>query len=206
LKKYEGIPWFVPEWLGGFGLPKDHDSEVEKDRVAATYIKVHMGKIGKLTPVVPKDMAFWLMHKEVLKDIKELHMVKKPFRNIFLSESQEIKSIEDEYSRFYKFATRNLLFTRTLDELTNVCKEDKSIHYALLKNQRIWQRAHLTDEKWHLEPMSDEDMALENKHMEIPCVVREMSQDFNSLLKTHEEWFPNGIRGTICYGEEIECR
>jgi len=93
LVKYPGIPWFIPEWLGGLGLPVDHESErPENDRKIASYIKNNMKSCPKLRPVAVKDMPFWLMHKEVLKDEKILGLEKIPSEGNQPRESRNFKS------------------------------------------------------------------------------------------------------------------
>jgi len=74
-----------------------------------------------------------------------------------------------------------------LGDLAKVTDQDKSSDRALTHNMRAWQRVNGCVEHYFQEPMSDEDMELENKDFVIPCCVRELSYDFQSLLNTFEE-------------------
>jgi hypothetical protein len=161
------VPWFVPEWLGGLGLPVDHPEEISRtDRLCCTIIKANA---KKMKPAVPKEAAMWLMHKLVMKDLPELEA---PLMKKGILENEKIFSLDDEYARLYKMMTINLLLKEPLDRLYSILNEDHNVKKAMFHNVNLYAQARkmIGSQSW--EPMSDEDMAYENKALVIPCCER----------------------------------
>jgi hypothetical protein len=174
LTRYPNLPWFVPEWLGGIGLPCDNYFEISMlDRCAATAIKFQIND-PKWCPILPKDMAMWCMHELVMDSLPSKEVVL--FKKVCMEEG--IENLEDHWSKFYKLATVNLMAKLPLTDLYKVLDDDKSTHRALVKNDRIWNKArHNTSAS----PMSDEDMAYVQKKLYPPVIVRGNWDRFNCL-------------------------
>lgn len=166
--KRASLPWFVPEWLGGVGLPLDTPSEIsDLDRCAASFLKMHYND-RKWTPVKPKDSAMWLMHKKVLSDLKPLAVKEQPYLKVL--NGQALEALEDNFSSLYKLMTINLLMKEDLDTLYQVLEEDRSAAKATLHNGDLWSRARSQSS---CGPMSDQEMAYEQKNVYIPCILTE---------------------------------
>jgi hypothetical protein len=180
LSRYPDLPWFVPEWLGGIGLPYDHHEEVHyRDQCAATGIKYQMND-PKWCPVLPKDMPMWNMHQLVMDSLPSKKTCL--FKKVCMEEGLE--DLEDHWSQFYKLATVNLLGKLPIEELYEVLNDDNSIHRALRHNSRIWGKARRTISA---PPMSEEDMAYVQKKVYPPVIVRTDWTRFNCLREEGEE-------------------
>jgi hypothetical protein len=108
LTKYPGLPWFIPEWLGGVGLPVDSSDEISRtNRLCASIIKMKMSRDSKWQPAKPKDMAQWLLHQAVEKELKPYGIKTAPFRRMCFG--HEDVNIQDAYSEAYKILTCNIL-------------------------------------------------------------------------------------------------
>lgn len=175
LDSYPALPWFLPEWLGGIGLPMDRPDEVSRlDRIAASIIKQNLGlrrPLRLLKPVVPKDAAMWLMHKRVMANLRNfsLDLGTPSFKKGFFPPTEMIFDLQDEYARFYKMATIDLLYTLPLKDLFEIVEEDRNLEKSLWHNVNVFREARLCVEKSNLDPMSDEDMIYENKDLVLPC-------------------------------------
>jgi len=182
LKQYPNIPWFVPEWLGGVGLPVDDEKEISKlDRIVATVIKVHMNSDRKYMPVKPKDACEWNMHQLVQRDLKPLsfYMGEPLFK--YCHRKGEVHTLEDEYSRLYKLMTINLLMKLPFAKLQVALEEMKSVEKALWHNNDVWVKSRNLLSKLNLfdyEPMTDSDMLHENKKLVLPVIVTPFSTDY----------------------------
>jgi hypothetical protein len=175
LDKYTGIPWFVPEWLGGVGLPMDSPTEVgDLDRRCATVIRSRAKAERTYRPCKPKDMCVWKLHQLVNKQLKPYAIEEVNFRKAMLP-SGEIVDLEEEYSTSYKLLICNLLQAVPFEGIKNLLEEKGNIHKALLHNVDVWSRARSRVSELGLsvvEPMTDVDMAYENKHLVLPIFVR----------------------------------
>lgn len=162
------LPWFVPEWLGGIGLPLDRDNEIsDLDRCAASYLKLRFND-KKFRVIAPKDAAMWLMHKKVQSDLDILNTEECHSR--YVLNNGRLESIEENYAKLYKLMTINLLMRDDLGSLYSILKEDRSSGKALLHNSDIWRHARkLTG----CGPMSNEDMAYEVKRTYNPIILTE---------------------------------
>jgi len=174
LKSCPGLPWFIPEWLGGVGLPMDNPQEIgELDRRCATVIKSRYYSKEKgrklYQPVRVPAMAEWCMHNLIQR---ELNLVETPFRTVTLNGVKTL--LEDEYNRAYRVLVCNLLQkTESLEGLREVIDsldQEKSTRKALRHNVDVWSRARKC--AFDYEPMSDSDLAYENKNLSLPVMVR----------------------------------
>ena len=167
------IPWFLPEWLGGLGLPVDNPNEISRtDRLCASIIKYNLGldrPLEKLRPVLPKDAAKWLMHKKVMRDLREFEYLGQPLFKKGVHSGVRIFELEDEYAKLYKMMTINLLQKEPLESLYEILDEDHNVNKSLWHNATLFSiaRNHIGSSNW--EPMSDQDMVYENKDLVLPC-------------------------------------
>jgi len=172
LNRYPNLPWFIPEWLGGIGLPRDNDTEISDiDRKICTIIKMNYHN-PKFLIVKPQEMAEWVMHKEVMKK-ERLHGLKPVhFKNVNYSNCEY--DLSSEYAQYYKYATIDLLMTHSLEEIKQLTKGRE----AYLQNTKVWMRAHklLAASGGFIPPMSNEDMESENKRLVIPCVISKIDK------------------------------
>jgi hypothetical protein len=167
------IPWFLPEWLGGVGLPVDHPDEISVvDRKCATIIKMFMNKNKSLKPVKPKDAAMWLMHKRVLRDLRPFEYLGQPLYRKGITESGIEFQLEEEFAKLYKLLTIDLLMKEPLESLYDLVDKDKNVVKALWHNSSVFSTARhmLGTLECSIEPMSDEDLLYENKDLVIPCL------------------------------------
>lgn len=190
LNRYPGLSWFLPEWLGGLGLPMDDPKEISTlDRKCATIIKMMMRKDKNLKPCKPKEAAQWLMHQRVMKDLKPYNMNEAHFRRGFNPATQSNFNLEDEWSRVYKYMTVNLLMKEDIEDIHQYFDEDVSCHKSLLHNVNVMSRARkfLENATTHVEPMNDEDMLYESKDLVIAtCVSEDFKIRFSELLTIKE--------------------
>jgi hypothetical protein len=176
------LSWFLPEWLGGLGLPIDHDNEISKvDRKMATVLKMRMNGDSKFKPVKPKDMAMWKMHELVMKDLKIFDYIEKPLYRKATLMSGETFDFESQWARLYKLMTINLLEKTPIENLYDSILEIKSIQKALRHNSDVQSNGRHELEFDNYEPMSNEDMLYENKDLVLPCWVGKFD-DFPGLV------------------------
>jgi len=153
----------------------DRPDEVSRlDRISASIIKQNLGlrrPLRLLKPVVPKDAAMWLMHKRVMANLRKfsLDLGTPLFKKGFFPPTEKIFDLQDEYARFYKMATIDLLYTLPLKDLFEIVEEDRNLDKSLRHNVNVFREARLCVEKSNLDPMSDEDMIYENKGLVLPC-------------------------------------
>jgi len=171
LKEHPNIPWFVPEWLGGMGFPLDHDSEIcELDRRTCSFIKRNYHN-RRYKPIVPMEMPFWLMHKRVMDKINSFGYSEVNYRNVLNPVDGSISKLEKEFSSLYKQLVVELMFTMSLKDITQLMNKESSIKKSYFHNVKVWEFARkIVAKSFHLfEPMSNEDMELENKKLTIAC-------------------------------------
>jgi hypothetical protein len=190
LSKYPNIPWYIPEWLGGYGLPRDDVSEgnvSDEDRYAATIIKMKMLSHKEFRPVLPKDMDEWILHQKVEKQLKEEYKGILPvFFDVGHLPSGEAVILEEEYSKAYKALVCDTVQRLQLKDLSKKLKGD-SVHRALQHNSNVWGRAFSLAKKFiesgvSLDMMTDEDMCYENKDIVYPVVIRSHAEMVAQVL------------------------
>jgi hypothetical protein len=187
LTKYPNIPWYVPEWLGGYGLP--HDGEMsDMDRYAATVIKMKLLTSRDFRPILPKDMDTWVLHQMVEREIRKRHPnLEQVFFDVAELPNGESVCLEDEYSRAYKTLVCDAMQRLSYDDLQKVADRN-IVHKALIHNSNVWGRAYKLAAQWlksgspELEMMSDGDMEYENKDVVYPIVVRNHGNILAELL------------------------
>lgn len=186
LNRYPGLPWFLPEWLGGLGLVLDHDDELSLlDRKCATLIRSKMNRDRHLKPVKPKDAPMWLMHKRVQKDLSEYSYLGEPSFIAGLTPEGIYFGLEDEYAKLYKMMTINLLLKEPLSNLTQLVDEDYSVHKSMQHNVRLFELARkvVGSNFGCYEAMVNENLVLENKGLVLPCFVQSFRE---KLFSNHE--------------------
>jgi hypothetical protein len=185
LSKYPNIPWYVPEWLGGYGLP--HDGELsEMDRYAATIIKMRMLHSRDFRPILPKDMDTWILHQLVEKEIRTRHPnLEQVFFDVAHLPNGDVVNLEDEFSRAYKSLVCDVMQRLQYSDLEKIADRN-AVHKALIHNSNVWGRAFKLAAQTlgsnDLEPMCDEDMLYENKQIVYPVVVRDHGEFLAELL------------------------
>lgn len=165
-----GLPWFLPEWLGGVGLPIDNSNELsDLDRRTATVLKYNYAKEA-FKIVKPKDMDTWLMHRRVQRDLKPFGLSEVNYRTVHMDGPHDL---EVEYSRLYKLMTFNLLNKESLESLWTDVKKDQSVKRSIRNNIKSIGRARreVSNNFGLYTPMSDEDLNFENKRLVIPTIA-----------------------------------
>jgi hypothetical protein len=218
LNRYPNLPWFIPEWLGGLGLPRDNDTEIsEIDRKICSIIKMNYHN-PKFKIVKPQEMAEWVMHKEVMKRERTFGLKPVNYKKVNCRECEH--DLAEEYSQFYKYMTIDLLLTHSLEEIKQLTKSRE----AYLQNTKVWMRANklLLSGKGMYPPMSNEDMLVENKHLVIPCVIQKIdkhdalatmpeSSRINMISYVDESFFgsyvprDNILSKFVCYDRKETC-
>jgi hypothetical protein len=179
LKTAKSVPWFMPEWVGGLGLPFDTEEErSEMDRLGASVIKQKMNNDTNYKPVLPKDMVEWQMHRLVrarlekrFKGIKEVS-----YRTMSFPDGTEL-DIEREFSKAYKAMVCDTIMTLPFEMLKNTLKKDRSVKLAIQHNTNLWGKvfrdlSSIKDKDWfHGESLSDQDLLAENKNLQFPIIV-----------------------------------
>jgi hypothetical protein len=180
LTRFPGIPWYLPEWLGGIGLPIDHPDELgDTDRKAAYVIKRLMNdsKHKKvLKPCLPKEAEFWIMHKRVMKDLDSIKRSDPVYSRIANVDSTQY-SLTNEFARVYKYMTISQLFTKKIEDLWTESGAG-DCNPAMKHNVRVHSTARklLGQVEFEVIPMTDEDLKYENKDVvSFPCFVTEFS-------------------------------
>jgi len=167
LRKFS-LPWFVPEWLGGLGLPLDDPSEIsDLDRRACTFILMNWNK-GKLQVKKHSEEAFWIPHRHVMNRLRKTGVNITNFSKI-IHDEEEI-DIETEFRKLYKLMVIDLLFTLPFQSIIN-SKPHKACNKVLLNNEDLFKHARyhaLRDSSY--EPMSDDDMVCQRKDSFYPCL------------------------------------
>lgn len=180
LNRAKGIPWFVPEWLGGLGLPFDQESERDDTtRKCCSVIRSGLARSDKNYVIAsPEKSDEWQMHVLVMKYLKEQRAEEPvPFRHMNIDNNTVL--LDEEFRTLYKYATLNLLQTTSLQALCASQDINKNRRKALLRNVDTWSNARKAIGVCNLLPMGDEDMQYENKHFVTPCVGQAFAQKFD---------------------------
>jgi len=176
---YPGIPWFLPEWLGGYGLPVDFSNEIsETDRKAATIIKMLLNHDNDYKPVLPKDMDMWLMHNLVMRNLRNNTRLE-PIHYRSAIVGDVCVNFEHHWNKLYKYLTIDLLESTPLEELYQILNKDNSAKKAMFHNVDVHAYARHKIHLLNPEPMNDSDMTFENKDLVIPCFIK----DFDSFIE-----------------------
>jgi hypothetical protein len=186
LRSVPGLPWFIPEWLGGIGLPLDSEFELDStDRKCATLIRAAMGGhcpfkepprdrahaqkiLRSFTPVKPREMPKWQMHLEVQRRLDSLHVVTPNFRTVTVPSKGTLR-LADEYAKAYKYLTSETLQRLPLHRVWDLMNEDGSVEKALRHNVALWASArHCLGNRPYEEIQLDE-LRFENKNL-VPAI------------------------------------
>lgn len=182
LKSAEGIPWFIPEWLGGLGLPCDSESERDEiTRKCCSLIKAKLAKNDKKFLVAsPDKFDSWGMHKLVMAYMREHKFVEPVSYKTMTTSDGVVRDIEAEYAMVYKYVTLNLLQERKLDDL--VLDVDRNYRSALRNNSSLWSKCRKEVSKCSISPMGDADILFENKKLTSPVYVRSFGERSDLIL------------------------
>jgi len=154
LEKYPGIPWDVPEYLGGIGLVPVDNEIGYFNRVACSLI-IRDGLLNNIQKEQPA--ISWNMHKLTMKEIREYKIEKVYFSKVrktldyfnldFWNDEfcAGYEEIDDNFSKLYKYYTVEQLFTRKVSDIGNWSSDkleplkNPYSNNALRKNQKIWR-------------------------------------------------------------------
>jgi len=158
-----GLPWFLPEWLGGAGLPRDDESLSYVDLQAASFVReLFAHKIAVEKPVVQ-----WKMHELVMKRLRNIGVERTNFK--FTSTGA---SLEESWSKLYGLLTIDLLFTCPYTELV---EDPRTTPLWLKTNSRLWREARKLIGKQTVNVMSEEELAYEKRDFVIPAILENVT-------------------------------
>nr|UQB76057.1 RNA-dependent RNA polymerase [Flumine narna-like virus 59] len=141
------IPWFLPEWCGGIGLPIDQSSELSRvDHYCAAFIKKSMNKNRKYKPVKLAEAKTWKMHDRVQGDLESQFSKElcKESTYQFANCHGKIFDLEESYSQAYRYMTIDLLRTKPLTSIKEDVSEEDSVRAALRNNSRMFAKVRQT--------------------------------------------------------------
>jgi hypothetical protein len=159
------LPWFLPEWVGGLGLPNDGELG-DLDRKLAEVIKRNF---NKLKPISMSEAPMWQMHKLVEKEFSQFR-VPKTFSKLFVKNEKTYK-VDKQYEELYSYTTVSLLYSKEIEDLVKIVDEDSNIKKALRHNEKIFWKAQRVLGTGNYPPMDDTNLASEVKHSFIPCLI-----------------------------------
>nr|UQB76053.1 RNA-dependent RNA polymerase [Flumine narna-like virus 49] len=157
MKRYPHTPWFMPEWLGGFGLvPRSDEDRSEKDRIIAH----RMRKEGTITFPV-SQAAEWQMHKYVMKRLGALCLGDVRHKKILTDDEKGgyEADLSTTYQKVYKYVTIETLFCRTAQEMHVVIEGENRPDKLLRWNDDVWKMYihEFHSSKW-ISPLSNEEL------------------------------------------------
>ena len=168
LKKFS-LPWFVPEWLGGLGLPMDDPAEISAlDRRACTFILMNWNK-SKLKVAKHSQESFWIPHRHIMRRLRETGVPLNTF-DIMCDEGEEF-SIDQQYNKIYKLMAIDLLFTTPFESIVDR-RPHKVNNKVLLNNEDLFREARKKSLANGYEPMADEEMKHQVKEFLPPCRLK----------------------------------
>jgi len=151
------LPWFLPEWLGGAGLPRDGELISETDRKIASIIRKKYAEF--ITP--PSVEAHWKMHQLVMKRIEEFGIQRTNFTK---SDNGPLK---ESWEKAYKYLTVDLLLTSPFEKLIHGRHSQPDFHIKM--NSRLWREARGILSS-NIEPLDDDEIEYEKRDFYFPCV------------------------------------
>jgi hypothetical protein len=132
------VPWFMPEWIGGLGLPSIISPDDDVDVAARTF--VHGFGPTSLDLKKGANIVLNWQRKPPMKDIPapswkvhQLVMQSLPCKPIVTSHDVDT----GEYDRLYALLTVEALFRQDLDGLRDKNPLERSIR-VLRHNERLW--------------------------------------------------------------------
>jgi hypothetical protein len=121
------LPWFIPEWLGGLGLPEEYGENSESDLKVAK--KIVMNYSSCRPQALSRGNSPWFVREQAEKAL--------PKCNLYLDrESEPVKALE----RLNADLAMNLLFdsdVRLTDIYRDVAKNP--FNRALRHNRKLWK-------------------------------------------------------------------
>jgi len=191
------LPWFLPEWLGGLGLPCDKESELSaQDLLHASIIKYYYNsdKKGKMRPCKMGDAPEWLMHQKIDKRLKDMGVGDECYFNKAISNDGTTIDLHDSYSKLYKALTAELLFKCGFYDLWEL--PEKTVSRAIYHNLRVFDECRALAELTELdistglrvnkfEPMAFDEISQEQKKLVPPVFLK----DLNLIIEGKEYTF-----------------
>ena len=166
------VPYFMPEWLGGLGLVKTKDSQInEWDLKVASVIRQNQGdfKIIKL-----KENSLWQFHSLVDKRLEDyLFLGNQNYRTV--EYQQKRRNLGSEYQKLYSLCVVDQLLTKNVIQLTSDIEadQDKFLRNNHIQNMKIWKRLRSNQKLSGLvasqRPALYEDILQEKKEFCLSC-------------------------------------
>jgi hypothetical protein len=179
LNKYP-LPWFLPEWFGGLGLPLDNESELSRqDRLHATIIRYYYNsdKKQKMRPIILSEAPEWQMHQLVMRRLKKAGVSADcQFNEAICDLEGTTYNLHDEYSRLYKALTIELLFTHGFYDLWEL--PEKKIPKSINHNLRVFDQCTKLIGQKTVDPFSGK------------CVDKFIPMKFEEILATLPKTVP----------------
>lgn len=183
------IPWHMPEYLGGAGLIKKNEYS-SLDKSCATVIIARMGIDKRFKILKEKKNPMWIVHDHVDQVVRKLDVLE-GFREVrkttMVNLSMEFKeglfsSVEDSYSRFYKYLTVSMLFSKTMKELfrlevggkkakVRASDLDRHNEYVRRKNNQVWINARREFQNFTLRQRQDHEICYEKRDRLKACIA-----------------------------------
>jgi hypothetical protein len=190
LRTCGNIPWFLPEWLGGLGIPNDGELS-EKDRCMATIIKQDF---KNLKPVPISDAKEWYMHDFVNKQLRQFNVP--PTHHLEFQEGDGRHDLKEHFDEAYGILTVSLLFRCELHDLyqeIDIAHTDEvlAMQRAFQHNLKMYRLVeNIFNHLQSVTPMEDDDILPEKKQKLIPVTV--LSQPLCSMVPMHIPSSNNG--------------
>ncbi len=171
LKKCGNIPWFLPEWLGGLGIPNDGELSI-RDRQYATIIK---RDYKRLQPRPIADAKEWFMHDFVNKKLRGQNVQETPHLNFI--HKGKVFDLKEQFDEAYSLLTVSLLFSCHLHDIyteisvanpDEVVAQQKAFHHNL-KMYKLVET--ILNHEPSVTPMEEDEILPEKRQFLIPVTV-----------------------------------
>jgi hypothetical protein len=189
-----GIPWDMPQYLGGAGL-EQKEAFNELNKWCATLIIAKKDSDKRFRILREKKDPLWIVHDKVNDRLKSFDDVLEGFREIramkMVNLSVEFEeppflSTEDEFGRFYKYLTIESLFKFDLKSLFRIVERNKygrkkekirasdlerHNEYVRKVNNRTWLRARNEFRQHSLRQRQDHEILYEKRDRLMACIA-----------------------------------
>jgi len=188
------LPWFIPEWLGGVGLPRDNELISDEDRANCTIIRSCFADLIQ----AEKTDVEWKVNSLVLHQFKlweKVGLIRTNYQKL-MTDDELVQEVEQNYLEVYKLMCINLLFSRPFEELKNSEKRDGFIERNgtsfkrrranpnglrfLKQNSVLWSKARkIVAERCKtgtlmIDLMYDDEFEHEKRKFFFPCLKKEL--------------------------------
>jgi len=174
LTKYN-LSWFLPEWLGGLGLPIDNpDKELSRqDLIVASIIKKNMNRDKKLRPRVVSEAPEWQMHRLVMRDLGKKAPTEDVYFRSFFTENKTY-SLERNFSKLYNEVSAQLIFKYDFYQLWEMT--DKAASKAMYHNCKVHSHATRLIGTMPVDLIDVSELVHETKKVSMACLIKDIDQ------------------------------